>query len=49
LLELGERRFGPADARTRATLAAVSDHTRLRALAGRLFDAAIWDELLASR
>lgn len=49
LLELGERRFGPPDQRTRATRATLADHARLHALVGRLLDVASWDELLASR
>jgi hypothetical protein len=48
LLQLGEQRFGPPDERTLATLAAIGDHTRLRALATHLLDAASWDELLTS-
>ena len=49
LLTLGQRRFGPPDQRTRETVRAMTDLARLHALAERLFDAASWDELLATR
>jgi predicted transposase YdaD len=47
LVEMGTRRFGPPDAQTQATLAAIDDHTQLRTLAARLLDTASWAELLA--
>jgi predicted transposase YdaD len=47
LLELGTGRFGPPDARTRATLTAIDDRAQLHALAARLFAVSSWTELLA--
>jgi hypothetical protein len=49
LLELGTRRFGPPVEAVRAALSAIDDHRRLHALAGRLFDAASWSELLSGQ
>ena len=48
LLRLGEARFGPPDARTRAALEAITDLARLEALARQLDQAANWDELVNS-
>jgi predicted transposase YdaD len=46
LLLQGEKRFGPAGARVRETLAALHDIERLEALSLRLLDVESWDELL---
>ena len=46
LFRLGEARFGPPDARTRAALEAITDLERLEALAQQLDQAASWDELV---
>ena len=46
LLAIGERRFGPPDARIRATPLAIDDPSRLHALAILLLDAASWEDLL---
>jgi len=47
LLRLGEARFGPPDAPTRAALDAISEVERIEALAARLDRAASWGELLS--
>jgi len=49
LLRLGEHRLGRADDQTVATIVAIADLARLRALTRRLVDAASWDDLLASQ
>ena len=46
LLQLGEERFGPPPARTRAILAAIDDHDRLHALAVSVIRVGSRDELL---
>ena len=47
LLLLGESKFGPPDAGTRAALERIDDLARLEALAMRLRSAGSWQELLA--
>lgn len=47
LLHLGEKRFGPPDASTRAAIEALSDPDRLAALSERVLEAQNWQELLA--
>jgi predicted transposase YdaD len=46
LLWLGEARFGPPDARTRATIEAIGDVERIKALTQQLDRVASWPELL---
>ena len=46
LLRLGEARFGPPDAGTRAALDAITEVERIEALAEHLDRAASWGELL---
>ena len=48
LLRQGGKRFGPADEATAARLRAVADEERLERMADRVFDAAGWDDLLAT-
>jgi predicted transposase YdaD len=45
---LGDRRFGPPDARNRAAIESLTSVERLEQLTERLLDASGWDELLAS-
>lgn len=47
LLLQGTQRFGPADARVQASLAAIQDLERIERLALRLLAVESWDELLA--
>ena len=49
LLRQGRKRFGPADASTTATLAAINDIERLERMSERLLDVQDWAELLATR
>jgi hypothetical protein len=49
ILLLGETRFGPADADTRAHLDAISDAEVLERLAGRLLTASSWTDLVATQ
>ena len=44
---VGEKRFGPPDARTRQTLESINDLDRLRQMTERLLDVESWQELLA--
>jgi hypothetical protein len=46
LLLLGEIRFGPPDAATRAAVESLNDLPRLEALVGRLISPNSWRELL---
>ena len=48
LMRLGRRRFGPADASTTATLAAIDDIERLERLSERLLEVHDWADLLAT-
>jgi hypothetical protein len=45
LLELGGKRFGPPDRRTRAALAQITDLERLERYIGRVYDVESWDDL----
>jgi predicted transposase YdaD len=45
---LGDRRFGPPDARNRAAIESLTSVERLEQLTERLLEASGWDELLAS-
>ncbi len=48
LLEQGRHRFGPPTPQAEAAIRAVADNDRLRRMAERIFDAAGWDDLLAT-
>jgi predicted transposase YdaD len=48
VLRLGTRRFGPPQVTAQAALAAVTDRERLERIAERIFEAANWDDLLAT-
>ena len=48
LLRMGGKRFGPADADTRAAIESIVDVDRLEQLTERLLDVSRWDELLAT-
>ena len=48
LLRQGSKRFGPADARARGAVEAITDIDRLEKLTERLLDVSSWDELLAT-
>ena len=50
LLIMGRKRFGsPPPPERVAELAAITDRARLERMAERIFDAAGWDDLLATR
>jgi predicted transposase YdaD len=46
LIFQGTKKFGPPDGRVLSEIRSISDVNRLMALAGKLLDAASWDELL---
>jgi hypothetical protein len=48
LLNMGGKRFGSPDARTRAAIEAIADIDRLEQLTERVLDVSSWDELLAT-
>ena len=48
LFLLGEKRFGPSSAQTRAAIESISSAERLERLSARLLDVENWDELLAT-
>ena len=48
LLMVGEKRFGPPDAETRATIEAITSWEYLHHMIDRLSDARSWDDLLAA-
>lgn len=48
LLAMGRRKFGPAPEGVAAALDAIADRDRLERMAERIFDAAGWDDLLAT-
>jgi hypothetical protein len=48
VLTLGEKRFGPPPASIAQAIHAITDPTRLERLFNRAFDAASWDDLLAT-
>lgn len=46
LLRQGEKRFGPADAATKAAIEGITDLPRLESLSERILDVSSWQELL---
>jgi hypothetical protein len=46
ILRMGEKRFGPPDAATRAAVGGLTDLARLEELGVSLLDANSWQELL---
>lgn len=48
ILRLGVKRFGPASEAVQATVRGLANHEHLQRIADRLFDAASWEDLLAT-